>query len=116
MSKTRPLIAIVDDEQSVRKALERLLRSAGIDAEAFRSGEDFLKSLARRRASWIVRTVDVLQFVLERQTQTSPLSDTGTVWGCDSGAIAVWVTAGITISNLTRFNKNYGRISFKVTF
>jgi FixJ family two-component response regulator len=39
------LIAIVDDEECVRKALERLLRSAGFHSVCFRSGEEFLESL-----------------------------------------------------------------------
>jgi FixJ family two-component response regulator len=39
------LIAIVDDEECVRKALERLLRSIGHKVVSFRSGEEFLYSL-----------------------------------------------------------------------
>lgn len=42
MENPTPLIAIVDDEESVRKALERLLRSAGMKARIFASGEEFL--------------------------------------------------------------------------
>ena len=43
------VIAIVDDEECVRKALERLLRSAGHRVACFRSGEDFLYSLENCR-------------------------------------------------------------------
>jgi FixJ family two-component response regulator len=39
------VIAIVDDEECVRKALERLLRSVGHKVATFRSGEDFLYAL-----------------------------------------------------------------------
>ncbi len=39
------LIAIVDDEASVRKALLRLFRSSGFDAREFISGVEFLKTL-----------------------------------------------------------------------
>jgi|SRR6266481_1927996 FixJ family two-component response regulator len=39
------VIAIVDDEECVRKALERLLRSVEYKVASFRSGEDFLYSL-----------------------------------------------------------------------
>ncbi|MDO9596092.1 MAG: response regulator [Azoarcus sp.] len=42
MNLLRPQIAVVDDEDSVRKALERLLRSAGMEVETFASGADFL--------------------------------------------------------------------------
>jgi FixJ family two-component response regulator len=37
-----PFIAIVDDEESVRKAIERLLRSVGLHARIFASGGEFL--------------------------------------------------------------------------
>jgi FixJ family two-component response regulator len=43
------VIAIVDDEECVRKALERLLRSVGHKVACFRSGEDFLYSLGMCR-------------------------------------------------------------------
>ncbi len=46
MSRIRPLIAVVDDEEPVRNAFRRLFRSTGHDVEAFSSGEDFLLSLA----------------------------------------------------------------------
>ena len=35
-------IAVLDDEESVRRALERLLRSAGIGVTLFACGKDFL--------------------------------------------------------------------------
>ena len=38
----RPLIAIVDDDRWMRRSLERLLRSAGFQAETFVSAEDYL--------------------------------------------------------------------------
>ena len=42
MKETRRRIAVVDDEVSVRKALQRLLRSAGMDVDMFPSGAEFL--------------------------------------------------------------------------
>jgi FixJ family two-component response regulator len=39
------VIAIVDNEASVRKALLRLFRASGFDAREFASGSDFLKTL-----------------------------------------------------------------------
>ena len=35
------MIAVVDDEEPIRKALTRLLRSAGLDVESFPSGVEF---------------------------------------------------------------------------
>ncbi|MCM3900765.1 MAG: response regulator [Pyrinomonadaceae bacterium] len=49
MNKYRSLIAVVDDEEPIRKALKRLLRSAGLEVETFPSGVEFLESL---RTHW----------------------------------------------------------------
>ncbi len=46
MARTRPLIAVVDDDMSVRRALWRLLSTADLDVETFESGRAFLDSLA----------------------------------------------------------------------
>jgi FixJ family two-component response regulator len=54
MSPAVPVVAIVDDEDAVRRALERLLRSAGCDPEVFASGETFLESLGRRMPDCVV--------------------------------------------------------------
>ena len=40
----RPIIFIVDDDPSVRRALRRLVRSWGWDAETFASADDFLSA------------------------------------------------------------------------
>jgi FixJ family two-component response regulator len=42
VSQERLIIAVVDDEEPVRKALERLLRSADYEVATFESGEAFL--------------------------------------------------------------------------
>ncbi len=54
MSKTRPLIAVVDDEEPVRIALRRLLRSASLDVETFPSGAEFLDSLKSHQPDCVV--------------------------------------------------------------
>ena len=38
------MVYVIDDDESVRKALKRLLRSADIDVEAFSSAEEFLSN------------------------------------------------------------------------
>ena len=45
VTKAPPFIAVVDDEEPVRKALMRLMRSAGLSVETFGSGAEFLKSV-----------------------------------------------------------------------
>jgi FixJ family two-component response regulator len=42
MSPRRPMIAIVDDEPPVCRALNRLVRSFDMDTRTFTSGQDFL--------------------------------------------------------------------------
>lgn len=42
--KHKPLIAVVDDDQSVREALENLISSVGFEVKIFTSAEDFLDS------------------------------------------------------------------------
>ena len=54
MTKTRSLIAIVDDEEPIRKALGRLLRSAGMNVETFPSGVAFLESLSTQIPDCVV--------------------------------------------------------------
>jgi FixJ family two-component response regulator len=44
MNDTRSLVAVVDDDESVRESLPDLLRQHGFAAEAFSSGEAFLAS------------------------------------------------------------------------
>ena len=49
-----PFIAVVDDEESVRKALRRLLRAAGLEAESYASGQEFLEQAAQREPDCVV--------------------------------------------------------------
>lgn len=41
-------VAVVDDEEQVRKALTRLLLASGLDAESYACGKDFLGGIAKR--------------------------------------------------------------------
>ncbi|MCG2595456.1 response regulator [Ramlibacter sp. XY19] len=54
MPAASSLVAIVDDEESVRRALGRLLRSAGFDVQTFASGVEFIHSLARSSPQCLV--------------------------------------------------------------
>ncbi|MFM0557918.1 response regulator [Paraburkholderia sediminicola] len=46
MGKLKPFVVIVDDDESVSRAIKRLLRSIGIAAETFASGDAFLDVLS----------------------------------------------------------------------
>jgi len=41
-TKSNPLIAIVDDDESVCRSIKRLVRSLGMDADTFASGQEFI--------------------------------------------------------------------------
>jgi FixJ family two-component response regulator len=45
LNRSKPLIAIVDDDESVCRALRRLVRSLGMDGETFASGQQLLDLL-----------------------------------------------------------------------
>jgi len=61
MHATTPLIAVVDDEESVRKALGRLLRAAGYRVETFASGSEFLRSVQQNPPQCVVLDVRMPQ-------------------------------------------------------
>ena len=54
MRTGRGFVALVDDEESVRRALKRLLRVAEFDVETFASGPEFLASLAGRKPDCVI--------------------------------------------------------------
>lgn len=42
MTEKRAMVYVIDDDESVRRALSRLLRSVDLDVETFASAEEFL--------------------------------------------------------------------------
>lgn len=48
------LVAVVDDEAEVCKALRRLLRSAGFDVLTFPSGQEFLQSVQNQQPDCLI--------------------------------------------------------------
>jgi FixJ family two-component response regulator len=54
---TNTLIAIVDDDVSLREAMVSLMRALGFVAEAFPCAEDFLKSDGLQRTSCLIADV-----------------------------------------------------------
>lgn len=54
---TRPLISVVDDDESVRESLPDLLKECGFDAQAFSSAEEFLASDSVSQTSCLVLDV-----------------------------------------------------------
>jgi len=53
MSEERA-VSVVDDDESIRQAVEGLLRSVGLPVAVFSSAEEFLESRVRRRTGCLV--------------------------------------------------------------
>jgi FixJ family two-component response regulator len=54
MSENRPVIAVVDDDESVRESLPDLLKMLGFEARVFSSAEAFLGSDSVKEANCLV--------------------------------------------------------------
>ena len=54
-----PIVAIVDDDEAVGNAIKVLMRSIGLVAHAFSSGEEFLRSAELSRAGCLVVDFDM---------------------------------------------------------
>lgn len=60
MNTEKAVIAVIDDEESVCKGLERLLRSAGLTAKTFLNGADFLRFLKTGRPDCVVLDLSMM--------------------------------------------------------
>ena len=75
MCPSMPLISIVDDDLSVRRALRRLVRSAGYSVETFASAREFLDSLPSGRTACLVLDIHLegmSGFELQERMATDP--------------------------------------------
>lgn len=78
-------VAVVDDEESVRKALSRLIRSAGFEVESFASGTEYLNSLQVKKPDCLVidlhmpvlNGIDVLNKMSEQDIKIPTIVITG---------------------------------------
>jgi FixJ family two-component response regulator len=74
-ARTRPRIALIEDESSVRRALARVLSVAQFDVECYESAQDFLEKVAESRPDCVVLDIqmpgltgrDVQRHLLEAQ-------------------------------------------------
>jgi FixJ family two-component response regulator len=76
----RPLISVVDDDESVRESLPDLLKEFGFEAQTFSSAEDFLASESIAETKCLVLDVAMpgmsgpdLQRELTRRDQSIPI-------------------------------------------
>ena len=59
MPKAKPLISVVDDDESMREAVRGLMKSLGYTAEAFASAEEFLNSRQVPHTSCLIADVQM---------------------------------------------------------
>jgi len=57
MPEKKAIVYIVDDDDEVLRAIKRLLRSAGLKAQTFASGDDFLKSKFRDQNACMIADI-----------------------------------------------------------
>ena len=88
----RLLLAIVDDEEPVRRALRRLFLSAGIDVETFSSGNEFLESVKTQQPDCAVLDLRLPGLtgldVQERLVESGSRVPTVIVTGHDQAGVA----------------------------
>ena len=94
-------VAVVDDEESVRRALHRLFLASGIDVETFASGDEFLVSVKTRLPDCAVLDLHLPGLtgldVQERLTAAGIRLPTVIISGHDQPGIAERVlAAGVT--------------------
>ena len=69
-----PLIAVVDDDEAIREAIQSLLRSVGLRAAVFASAEDFLQNGQRQATACLILDVRMPRMSgleLQRQLATA---------------------------------------------
>jgi FixJ family two-component response regulator len=89
-----PIVAIVDDDASVRRALQRLIRSAGYIIQTFASAHEFLGSLPTPRAACLVLDIQLpgmSGFDLQKRLAADGV-----------GIPVIFITAYDTVANRTR--------------
>jgi FixJ family two-component response regulator len=106
VSKTRPIIAIVDDEECVRKALQRLMRSAGLAVETYAAGADFLQALPEHDPDCVVLDIHMPGLtgfdVLARLADMEPLLPVVIITGHDSPEVQTRALAGGAVAYLRK--------------
>jgi FixJ family two-component response regulator len=80
MSGGGPVVCVVDDDASFRRAVQRLLHSAGIDAIVYGSAQEYLSGFSAHRAGCLVLDVAMpgqsgldLQKALGREAGAPPI-------------------------------------------
>jgi FixJ family two-component response regulator len=72
IQRNTKLVAIVDDDDSIRSALQGLLKAVGLPSQAFASAEEFLKSGRQHQTACLITDIRMAGISgLELQTRLS---------------------------------------------
>ena len=52
MKELAPMVFVVDDDESVRKAIKRLIKSVGLNVETFSTAREFLSRRQDAGVEW----------------------------------------------------------------
>lgn len=101
-----PLVSVVDDDISVRKSLDRLIRSAGLEVRLYASAEEFLNSENANSADCLILDVrlprmtgiELLHYLIARNRSVPAIFITahGSDESARSGAVSDWTVAYLT--------------------
>src|SRR6266403_2025154 len=85
------LVAIVDDDDSMRSALQGLLQSAEFPAQSFASAEEFLKSGQRHQIACLIADIRMPGMSgLEQQAQWSSWQNRSMTERCSKVFVPLW--------------------------
>jgi FixJ family two-component response regulator len=59
LQNNTPIVSIIDDDQGVRHAVQRLIRSRGFVTRAFASAEEFLQSPSRHETVCLITDIQM---------------------------------------------------------
>ena len=80
---SRPLVSVVDDDESVRDSLPDLLREFGFEVETFASAEEFLASDRMEETDCLILDIAMVIARWSRR-RTARASDRVRTWCSDS--------------------------------
>lgn len=80
MTKAKPIVAVIENDSALLKALERLLRAHGYPSELYTSAEEFLEHHPKREIACMILDIDLdgisgleLQSKLVKKGQAPPI-------------------------------------------
>src|SRR3546814_11175513 len=76
MSERRIHVDVIDDDPSVRRALQRVLKVMAVSVESYASGEEFMASLQLQKPDCVVHDLHIPGMsTLSVQAQTNTLQE-----------------------------------------